>query len=219
MSLRRSALASLWIFAVAFGCIEGATVVYLMATAPKAVRSASGLFPLSALSPRLITIELVREACTLILLAAVAWSAGHRWRDRIGAFLLTFGLWDLVYYGALRVMLGWPESFRTWDVLFLIPAPWVAPVWVPSIVAAIFIVAGTHLFWTSEDEHKYLLHDFVLLTASAAAIVIACLISSNAALTVEQPTHFPLWLYWAGVVVGVGGFWVAERRRPATLRR
>ncbi len=216
MASRRSSVVALWVFAIAFGCIEGATVVYLQATVPASARSASGLFPVNVLAPRLLSIEVVREACTLIILAAVAWSAGSRWRDRIGAFLLTFGVWDLVYYAALRVMLGWPDSFRTWDVLFLIPAPWVAPVWVPSLVAAIFVAAGTYLFWTSEQEHDYRAYDFALLCASAVAVVLACLVDSDAVIRVEQPRQFPLWLYWAGVLAGVGAFWRAERRRPRT---
>jgi len=215
MSNRRSSYVAVWIFAVAFGFIEGATVVYLVTTAPGAARPASGLFPVNVLAPRLLSIEVVREACTLIILAAVAWAAGRRWRDRIGVFLLTFGVWDLVYYGALRVMLGWPDSFRTWDVLFLIPAPWIAPVWVPSVVAAIFVGAGTYLFWTSAQSHDYIATDFVVLFASAAAVVISCLLASDVALAPERTAHFPFWLYWAGVFGGVGAFWRAERRRPA----
>ncbi len=212
MGVRRSSFVALCVFGVAFGFIEAATVVYLVATAPGAVRSGFGLFPVNVLAPRLISIELVREACTLIMLAAVGWSAGRRWRDRIGAFLLTFGVWDLVYYAALRAMLGWPDSFATWDVLFLIPAPWIAPVWVPSVVAAIFVAVGTYLFWTAERERQYFARDFVLLCVSAAVVVIACLVESNAAQTADQPLHFPLWLYWPGVFVGVGAFWHAERR-------
>ena len=50
-------------------------------------------------------------------------------------FIYCFGLWDLVYYGFLKLSLDWPDSFLTWDILFLLPVPWVGPVLAPCIVA------------------------------------------------------------------------------------
>jgi hypothetical protein len=45
--------------------------------------------------------------------------------------MFVFGIWDLFYYVWLKVCLGWPSSLLTWDVLFLIPVPWVGPVLAP----------------------------------------------------------------------------------------
>ena len=39
-------------------------------------------------------------------------------------------------------MIHWPESLSTWDILFLIPLPWVGPVWAPVLVALSMIVCG-----------------------------------------------------------------------------
>ena len=38
--------------------------------------------------------------------------------------------------------IGWPPSLDTWDILFLVPAPWVAPVWAPLVVSAALVVTG-----------------------------------------------------------------------------
>ena len=39
-------------------------------------------------------------------------------------------------------MIHWPQSLGTWDILFLIPVPWVGPVWSPVVVALTMIVCG-----------------------------------------------------------------------------
>jgi hypothetical protein len=96
----------------------------------------------------LLPTEQSREAATLIMLAAVGWLAASRWRGRIGAFLVSFGVWDIVYYIALYVLLRWPPSLATLDLLFLIPPHrwWYQPVWVPVAISCGFITVGVLLF-------------------------------------------------------------------------
>ncbi len=211
---RRNVYAALWAFALAFGWIEGASVVYLRATAPAAAVS-TVQFPLTVIPPRLIWVEVVREAGTMIMLAAVAWAAARRWRDAVGAFLLTFGIWDLAYYAVLWVVLGWPDAPTNWDVLFLIPLPWIAPVWAPATIAAVFVAAGSYLFWTFDRPHTYLVADFAVLVAAALVIIAAFLVEWHVVFTLEPPQDFPFWLFWAGVTLGIVWFVHAERRRVA----
>ncbi len=80
-------------------------------------------FPIIILPAWLVGVELVREAAGLLLLAAGARLAGRGFLERFGAFMTLFGIWDLVYYGVLKLVLDWPESFATWDLLFLLPVP------------------------------------------------------------------------------------------------
>ena len=209
---RRSSYVALWVFALAFGWIEAAAVVYLRQTAPRDAAAAIE-FPLVLVAANLVAVELVREACTLIVLGAVAWLAARRWAELVGAFLLMFGVWDLAYYACLRLMIGWPDGLSNWDLLFLIPLPWVAPVWAPAIVAAIFVAAGSYLFWTSSRLRRYTPGDVAILLASASAIVGAFLVDWRVVFSHEAPQHFPDWLYWAGVAAGVAWFVRAERRR------
>src|SRR5262245_45115860 len=125
-------------YAVAMAVVEAAVVVYLRAIAP----AEGPLAVLQTVLPQpIIPVELVREAATLVMLVAVAFLAGTNPWQRFLYFALAFGVWDLFYYIWLRVFIGWPPSLLTWDVLFLIPVPWIAPVLAPMLVS-IGLIAG-----------------------------------------------------------------------------
>jgi hypothetical protein len=134
------------VFAAAFGFVEAAVVVYL--------RAAVGLLPgytgtlselrhasdgyhqeksLSQFPQSLLAIEVYREAATLIMLVSVALLAASRASARWAAFLWAFALWDIAYYLGLWATVRWPASLTDFDVLFLIPVPWVAQVWFPLL--------------------------------------------------------------------------------------
>ena len=230
---RRAAYASLWILAVAFGFIEASVVadlreIYVRDVSTHGPTYFAGLqVTLVSLPGHLVTVEMVREACTILLLGAAAWLAGRRIADRAGAFLLAFGVWDLTYYAALKLIVDWPDSLGAWDILFLIPLPWVAPVWAPMIVASLFVAAGSYLFWTPRRQRRYRWPDFAVLIVSALVTIVSFLVQSKAAIDHRVPEQFPVWVFVAGVVLGTVWFLRIERRvarksdtRPAlTLRR
>ena len=134
-------LAVLVLFAAAMGWLEAVVVVYLRALLGVAHGSAAPapdeLARRLASLPWLIATEQGREAATIVMLAAVAWLAAPRLLPRLGAFLVAFGTWDIVYYVALYALLRWPPGLATPDLLFLIPPGpwWVQPVWVPVAVS------------------------------------------------------------------------------------
>src|SRR3954470_6701714 len=103
MRSRWSRYVALWAFALAFGYIEAMVVVYLreivmQEAALRGTTAFAGLRVTEIVLPdRYVRLEIVRETCTMILLAAGGWLAGHGFRDRSGAFLLSFGVWDLMY--------------------------------------------------------------------------------------------------------------------------
>jgi len=209
----RRAYLLLWLMALAFGWMEAAVVVYLREIyLREANYVADRLFPLVSLPARLTGVEVVREACTLVVLAVVAWLTNRRWAVRTGAFLLLFGIWDLTYYGVLRFVLGWPESLMTWDILFLIPLPWVAPVWAPATVASVFMVCGSYLFWTPSRPRQYRWTDVALLLGSALIVVVAFLGEWKVVVNQQVPQSFPAGLFWAGVLLGTLWFVRVERR-------
>ena len=218
---RRSAYVSLWVLALALGWIEASVVVYLRQIYTQEVflqgtNYIAGLqVSLVSLPSHLVAVEIAREACTILLLGAVAWLAGRRPAARAGAFLLSFGIWDLTYYAALKVVLGWPDSLSAWDILFLIPLPWVAPVWASVTVATLFVVAGSYLLWTSERARRYRWPDAGVLAAGALLTIAAFLVEWRAAADHCVPERFPVWLFSAGVVLGTAWFLRVERRAAA----
>ena len=52
-----------------------------------------------------------------------------------------FAFWDIFYYVWLYALLRWPSGPTTIDVLFLIPRPWIAPVFVP-VVASLLVIGA-----------------------------------------------------------------------------
>lgn len=136
-------LVGLTIFSIAMGYLESAVVIYLrMIYYPGGFR-----FPLAPIPSHVALIEFFRELATLLMLAGVAWLGGRTRPQRFAYFLFCFGVWDIFYYAFLKLLLGWPASFFTWDILFLIPVPWIGPVIAPCIVSLTMIVYAIILSW------------------------------------------------------------------------
>jgi len=133
----------LWLTAYALGMayVEAAVVAYLRLLTPGQAFDASQAAVVGALPPHIVRTEIGREAATLVMLVAVACLAARRgWWRSVGYLLWVFALWDILYYVWLRVLIGWPPSLMTMDVLFLIPFVWVAPVVFPVAVSGVMMV-------------------------------------------------------------------------------
>ena len=128
------------IFGIAMAHFEGVVVLYLRRALGVLDRVPNRDF-LEKVPKDYILIEKTREAATIIMLAALALLVGQGWLDMIIVFLWTFAFWDLFYYLSLYILIKWPSSLTTIDVLFLIPRPWIAPVWFPIAVSSMTIVA------------------------------------------------------------------------------
>ncbi len=136
-------LALIAVFGVAMGYLEAVVVVY--------IRRIVGLVPMPEgldvstirqMPEWLVATEQTREAATIIMLVAFAWLVGRDVLGRIATFLIAFGVWDLAYYASLKALLDWPASLSTMDCLFLIPRPWLAPVWQPMAASTCLVLAG-----------------------------------------------------------------------------
>ena len=129
------------IFAIAMGFLEAVVVVYL-----REIYYPDGFFfPLTIIEPAILGIELVREISTLVMLICIGLLAGKSGNEKFAWFLYTFGMWDIFYYIGLKVFLDWPESFLTWDILFLIPVSWIGPVLAPVICSLTMIVLAVFI--------------------------------------------------------------------------
>ncbi|HUX84450.1 MAG TPA: hypothetical protein VMV20_04415 [Chitinophagaceae bacterium] len=141
-------LLGLALFSTAMGYLESAVVIYL-----RQLYYPSGFsFPLTPIPPHVAVVEFFREIATLIMLAGIGWFAGKNRPQRFAYFLFCFGIWDISYYVFLKLLLGWPASVFTWDILFLVPLPWVGPVLAPCIVSLTMILYTLALSWLHHHE-------------------------------------------------------------------
>ena len=193
--------------------LEAAVVVYL-----RALYYPEGFaFPLAPMPAGMAAIEIGREAATLVMLLGVAMLAGTALWERFLAFCITFGVWDLFYYVWLWLLLGWPPSLLTWDVLFLIPVPWIGPVLVPAIVS-ILLVGGGLLFLRTRARPATVPHTLRLLALGGALLVLASfMLDFRVALGPLEPPPFRWGLFAGGVTLAVVALVLALRRRSTKL--
>jgi hypothetical protein len=156
-------------YAIAMAHVEAALVIYLRRL--YYAGDPLTLFPLEMLPKPDLAIELGRELATLVMITAVAFLHAKRGLRVFAAFLYVFGLWDIAYYAWLKAMLGWPTSWLEWDVLFLIPWPWLGPWIAPVLVAAVFAIWGARTL-LSLPAAPPLARSALIAFAIGAAIVI-----------------------------------------------
>ena len=136
------------IFSIAMAFLETAVVVYLR----KLFYPAGFNFPLKGfLDPSILSIEWVREFATIIILLAIGILAGNKLYKKFGYFIYAFAIWDIFYYIFLKFTLNWPNSLFTWDLLFLIPWPWIGPVLAP-LLCTILVVITAFIIIHFEDK-------------------------------------------------------------------
>ena len=150
-SFRATAVVVL-VYAGAMAYLEAAVVVYRQLALGGQV---GVLFPLPASETgNLLAIEVGREVATLVMIAAVGLLVGRTWLERLAWSAVVFGAWDIGYYAWLHVFSGWPPTLDTTDLLFLVPIPWVGPVWSPVAVSAALVGVGLAGAWASRSGRR-----------------------------------------------------------------
>ena len=153
------------IFAIAMGFLEAAVVVYLR----KLYYSNGFGFPLNKfMDPNVLQVEVIREIATIVMLLGIGYLAATHHKDRFAYFLFAFAVWDIFYYVWLKVTLNWPDSFSTYDLLFLIPWPWVSPVLAPVIASLTMILLA---FGILHSDKNLKAGDWALLSAGGLMVL------------------------------------------------
>lgn len=219
-------------FSIAMGFLETAVVIYL-----REIYYPDGFgFPLVAMAHDVAVVEFWREAATLVMLLGMGMIAGKTKAQRLAYFIYCFAVWDIFYYVFLKVLLGWPDSLFTWDILFLIPVPWVGPVITPVIVATGMIILALGILHYDHRGKKAMpvLKEWILLLAGSLVIVLSWtwdyyryIIKTNSdtgvwtlsgkeelfeAATDYVPQEFNWWLFAAGVIIFLSGIYLFFRR-------
>jgi hypothetical protein len=138
-------------FSIAMGFMETAVVVYLR----KLYYPSAFDFPLIPIETSIAATEFWREIATLIMLVGAGVIAGKTKAEKFGFFLFCFAVWDLFYYIFLKIILNWPASLFTWDILFLVPVPWVGPVIAPCILSLNMILVAFIISWRQNQQPTF----------------------------------------------------------------
>ena len=202
MTPRRTWLA-VFLFATAMAWMESATVAYLRTLVGRVVPYQANPLPLAGVFSGT---ELVRELATMLMLVAVGILAGRNARTRIAYAVLAFGVWDILYYGFLMIIVGWPRSLWDWDVLFLLPLPWWGPALAPMLIA-LFMIAGATLVTQFEQRRLWPRRWALVLNALGALLALLvfmedalrALPAGEAAIRAALPTRFD-WPWFAAAL-------------------
>ncbi|MFQ5896527.1 MAG: hypothetical protein ACE5JJ_12055, partial [Nitrospinota bacterium] len=197
-------LSYIFLFAVTFALVEAAVVVYLQ----RILYPEGFSFPLRPHADPILRVELAREAATIIVLLAAALAADPRGWARFSLFMVAFGTWDILYYAWLWLFLGWPRSLMDWDILFLIPVPWVGPVLAPVLVSLALVAAGTLVFRRLEGGGRFALGPlgWTLAVLSALLVLASMVWLGPLVMAGGVPKRYPWELFFAGWLLGLAVF-------------
>jgi hypothetical protein len=211
-------------FAMTMAYLESTIVVYLRRL--YYAERGGFAFPLVIIDVRTLLLEVGREACTIVMLATFGIAAGRTKAGKFAFFLLLFGVWDIFYYIWLKVFLDWPASLLTWDVLFLIPVPWVGPVLAPVSVACTMIGMALVMLHLESRGPVRAAGKSVWLTQIIACLMIITsftmdvvprLDASGARLAQWLPGKYRWWMLLLGLILSIATF-VRWARRAYTLK-
>ncbi len=199
------------VYAVAMAYLESAIVVYLR----RLYYPQGFAFPLVIIDLPTLLLELGREAATIVMLATVGIAAGRTKVGKCAYFLFLFGVWDIWYYIWLKVFVDWPTSLLAWDVLFLIPVPWVGPVLAPVTVSLTMIGMGLIMLHLAQRGPVLPAGTTVWLAQSVASLIVIVsftmdvvprLPNHGALLAQWTPTYYRWWMLIVGQALAIGTF-------------
>ena len=205
-------------FGLGMGYLEAAVVVYLRVAIETGAAVAAhdpvtfGTFEAA---------ELTRELATLVMIVAVGWLAGRSGLERLAWAAVVFGTWDIVYYVGLRLTIGWPPALDAWDILFLIPTPWVGPVWAPIVVSLALIGFGltaAHRLRSGRPIPLQSIHAMAAL-AGGGLVIASFLVDTSRVLVGGETSAWTGWpLFWAGMALATASTAHVLVTRPSETR-
>lgn len=141
----------------------------------------------------------------------------------MGYFLLLF----------LYILLQWPESLLTWDILFLVPVPWTGPVIAPCLVSLGMILFGFIIIYFVEKQSSIKIKklSWVILLSGVVIILLSFMwdyfkvtnesaqaswsLTSEQALFEEIKTYVPKQFNW---LLFIAGQWICGAGMIITYR-
>ncbi|MBI2631426.1 hypothetical protein HYW75_00295 [Candidatus Pacearchaeota archaeon] len=165
------------IFAIAMAFLEATIVIYL-----RKIYYPSGFnFPLKGLiEPSILNVEWIREIFTILMLLCISLLAAKKLNERFAYFLYSFAIWDIFYYIWLKIILNWPYSLLTWDLLFLVPWPWIGPVIAPILLSITMLILSLCIVYCQDKNINIIIkiktREWILLILGSLIILYTFLI-------------------------------------------
>ncbi|MCD6577563.1 MAG: hypothetical protein J7K66_06080 [Anaerolineaceae bacterium] len=194
------------LFAIAMAYVESTVVVYIR----RIYGISDLLLDIPPFDPVIAPIEVGRELGTLIMLLGVGWAVGKSLQSRLSFTFFTFGIWDIFYYIWLRVLIGWPNSLFSPDLLFLIPLPWWGPIIAPMLIAFLMVAGGILAVISEDKERKIRFSAFNWIALIAGVLILlysfmedalAIMPANVETLAQLRPTSFNWLIYILGLAI------------------
>ena len=234
-STLRQKLITITAFAIAMGFLESAVVVYMR----EILYPGKFGFPLSPIPVNLPVTELLREVATMVMLVTIGIIAAKKFSTGFAWFMYSFAIWDIFYYVFLKLLVGWPQSLMTWDVLFLIPTTWTGPVLSPVLVSLTLILLSMVILIEAEKGKETRIHrqEWMGLIIGSMVLIFGFVLdysqhmlahfSLTGMLQVKNlevlevathyiPSRFPWWIFGIGelIILGtIGWYWKRISKR------
>ena len=173
-------LSWLYVWGIAFGYIEAVIVIYL-----RKIYYPDGFrFPIVLADIDIAAVEMLRELMTLILILAVAELTFRTFLKKFAACMIIFGIWD---------------------ILFLIPLPWVGPVLAPVLVSLALIYAGIVILVDMNRGYKFQFDKrfWIMEIIAGIIIIISFMISGTVVINQTIPASFPWIIFLVGLFFGL----------------
>jgi hypothetical protein len=203
------------LFSIAMGFLEGAVVIYL-----RELYYPNGFaFPLITMEGKIALVEIFREVATIVMLLGIGMMAGRTPNQRLSFFLMSFAIWDFFYYVFLKWVLDWPQSIMEWDILFLVPVPWVGPVITPILITITMMALSIVLLKRESGMSKI---EWSLITIGSLVVVLSWTIEfqqycsqvgdAMQAIATYVPQTFPWIIFFMGEALLITAIYLFWRR-------
>ena len=125
------------------------------------------------------------------MLLGIGILTGKSKNEKFAYFIYTFAIWDIFYYVFLKAILFWPESWLTWDLLFLLPSIWTGPVIAPIIVSFTMIMLSLLIVFFNHKQKRTVisLGEWASLIVGSLIIIASFMWDYNAYILNEYSIH------------------------------
>lgn len=179
------------IFSLSMAILESAVVVYL-----RELYYPDGFtVAFKPLPQKIVIVELFREFATLLMLILIGWFAGKNKRTRFAWFLYSFAIWDLFYYIWLKAIINWPSSIFDWDILFLMPFTWLAPIIAPIICSISMILLSLTIVFLDENRKDFRISRISMIMIILGSIIIYAVFTKDYTYLVVQNKFYKDYLH------------------------